>query len=919
MSSLYRMFAQIARWPYARFYTVPITSYLQAATKKDLIPGFKWPMEEPVAFCNVVGEERCESTSFRNDAEVREVSNIVCSFLKAGLPANRVAVITPYSAQKTALKATLATLDAAVCVDNIDAFQGLEYDLIIVSFVRANNRGALGFVSCFRRINVALTRARTGLILVGNGNFWYRFSDDMRSLLDEYIARKCIVGPPIDMNCLFVTTTSVARPARSSLGSMKQSLSSSLLRTVGGTMTASSLEWHIRSVFKARETLLLHPLFGSVMHYVLQLDHVDLKAWSHYGAVHGFGINEDPGNGYYAPALIVLCLGLRSVPHLWRDKLQSYMKVKEVDDVKQLWLQSKRAWIRYVNDAGDILEAFAGLLTFSEPASRKWCSAQQVSHDNAKCLNDLHSRYVSQVKRVTHAFEARSSDVGNESAWTRWMQEAARFPACVDMSEAACRSLLRNPIQQVPARSSSLLVYGDRFPGRSVQTVKVRTPSPQSANTREASVCMVRGTGSQQAEMECTKCFEQAFVATAMAERCPRDLFCKASAAEEDISNFSLTMNSQLGTLLIVQLKEYCQEDEGSYYGKILAAAKSLSNHPRWTSNKRQTASASWESHRAASASEAEVISPSTARNRNAEDRIALELALAESMQDIEQKPSSPRGRSSSELHVRHVSPENVKRPRVQRSSPTVAHAGSSQSQATSSSSNQWQEPTPSAIYDTCFLADKKKERCKSESIKDTEPKPSSPRKRSSSELHTKHVSPENVKRPRLQTSFPLSANALATAAKPPCKRSIDTDPVGIVAHAGSSQSQATSSSSNQQKELTPAAIFDTRFLPNKKKKRCICDSCGKLVKYGRQTRPFEGNFLYAKEVPEQYANHKWNLETKEKAWNAGLWNATWYCVECLGEHHQRDLAYVRSNYIGDFTQQRASRRLFSTGSNHVF
>ena len=169
--------------------------------------------------------------------------------------------------------------------------------------------------------------------------------------------------------------------------------------------------------------------------------------------------------------------------------------------------------------------------------------------------------------------------------------------------------------------------------------------------------------------------------------------------------------------------------------------------------------------------------------------------------------------------------------------------------------------------------------------MQDIEQKPSSPRGRSSSELHVRHVSPENVKRPRVQTSSPT------------------------VAHAGSSQSQATSSSSNQQKELTPAAIFDTRFLPNKKKKRCICDSCGKLVKYGHQTRPFEGNFLYAKEVPEQYANHKWNLETKEKAWNAGLWNATWYCVECLGEHHQRDLAYVRSHYIGDFTQQRAKAK----------
>ena len=132
----------------------------------------------------------------------------------------------------------------------------------------------------------------------------------------------------------------------------------------------------------------------------------------------------------------------------------------------------------------------------------------------------------------------------------------------------------------------------DRFSERSAPTVNARTPSPQSANTRAAPVCMVRGTCSQQAESECTKWFKQAVEATAVAERCSRDLFCKAKAAAEDILHFSLTMNSQLGNLLIVQLKGVCQQDEGSYYGKILAAAKSLSNHPRWTSNKRPTASA---------------------------------------------------------------------------------------------------------------------------------------------------------------------------------------------------------------------------------------------------------------------------------------------------------------------------------------
>merc|ERR1711972_760098 len=53
-------------------------------------------------------------------------------------------------------------------VHTVDSFQGSEVDIVLLSFVRANPRGAVGFLSDFRRLNVALSRAKLHLIVLGN-------------------------------------------------------------------------------------------------------------------------------------------------------------------------------------------------------------------------------------------------------------------------------------------------------------------------------------------------------------------------------------------------------------------------------------------------------------------------------------------------------------------------------------------------------------------------------------------------------------------------------------------------------------------------------------------------------------------------------------------------------------------------------
>ena len=82
-------------------------------------------------------------------------------------------MIVPYRAQsrtshRTAHQGARRQRRTAERIGTVDAFQGGEKDLIVYGFTRSNTRGDIGFLRELRRLNVAITRARRQLILVGD-------------------------------------------------------------------------------------------------------------------------------------------------------------------------------------------------------------------------------------------------------------------------------------------------------------------------------------------------------------------------------------------------------------------------------------------------------------------------------------------------------------------------------------------------------------------------------------------------------------------------------------------------------------------------------------------------------------------------------------------------------------------------------
>jgi regulator of nonsense transcripts 1 len=174
----YRMHPCLSEWPSNTFYEGTLQNGV--AINERLLKNLKfpWPVpEKPMIFYNCVGYEEISAsgTSYLNRAEAQMCEQVVTYMLKSGVNPQQIGVITPYEGQRfysvnlmRRSGALRAELYDEIEVASVDSFQGREKDFIILSCVRSNDHQGIGFLNDPRRLNVALTRARYGLVILGN-------------------------------------------------------------------------------------------------------------------------------------------------------------------------------------------------------------------------------------------------------------------------------------------------------------------------------------------------------------------------------------------------------------------------------------------------------------------------------------------------------------------------------------------------------------------------------------------------------------------------------------------------------------------------------------------------------------------------------------------------------------------------------
>ena len=107
--------------------------------------------------------------SYRNQREAKVVATMARNLTRCGVKQTDIGVISFYSAQVDQIKQRLAQVAIReIKISSVDGFQGQEKEVVILSAVRSNNRGEIGFLAEERRLNVALTRAKKLLIVVAD-------------------------------------------------------------------------------------------------------------------------------------------------------------------------------------------------------------------------------------------------------------------------------------------------------------------------------------------------------------------------------------------------------------------------------------------------------------------------------------------------------------------------------------------------------------------------------------------------------------------------------------------------------------------------------------------------------------------------------------------------------------------------------
>jgi serine/threonine protein kinase len=192
----HRMVAPIGNLVSECFYDGQLKS-----ARTDLDQHLRSVLPQPVTWLTTTklpnSREQSANSSFNNICEV----NVIVQFLKqlnqTGVKAQKkysVAVLTGYAAQLKLLDRNLASelnnwQALTVECNTVDAFQGREADIAVYSVTRSNKEGKVGFLRDAERLNVALSRGKVGLLIVGDHSFCRTLSNNPLHQVLDYVER----------------------------------------------------------------------------------------------------------------------------------------------------------------------------------------------------------------------------------------------------------------------------------------------------------------------------------------------------------------------------------------------------------------------------------------------------------------------------------------------------------------------------------------------------------------------------------------------------------------------------------------------------------------------------------------------------------------------------------------------------------
>lgn len=281
----YRMHPCLSQFPSNMFYEGSLQNgvTMQQRVRRDV--DFPWPVADaPMMFWSNLGNEEISAsgTSYLNRTEASNVEKIVTRFFKAGVQPQDIGIITPYEGQRSYVVTSMQNTGTfkkeqykEIEVASVDAFQGREKDFIVLSCVRSNDHQGIGFLSDPRRLNVALTRAKYGLVILGNPKvlskhpLWHY-------LLLHFKERNCLVEGPLSN--LQVSLLQFSRPKQTYRGPQRYQMA---------YQHASNMSGSTRAMNGTRSRPGFGPESGSVVGYI-----PDDVSSVHSSAIGGVGMNS---------------------------------------------------------------------------------------------------------------------------------------------------------------------------------------------------------------------------------------------------------------------------------------------------------------------------------------------------------------------------------------------------------------------------------------------------------------------------------------------------------------------------------------------------------------------------------------------------------------------------------------------------